>query len=75
MVAPIAGLIDNEYDHFWAAVDERAFAPIVMRLLDDDILRRGLGKAGPAHVRANFTWGKAALLFSAAIREHQQVAA
>ncbi len=75
LLAPVAGLIDNEYDHYWAAVDEKAYGAVVARLLDDDILRRSLGKAGPPHVRESFSWGKAAILFSAAIREHQRVAA
>lgn len=75
IVAPIAGLIDNDYDHFWAAVDEKRYGPIVASLLDDEVTRKRLGKAGPEHVRTNFSWAKAALLFSAAIRETQRVAA
>lgn len=70
IAAPIAGIVDNEWDHFWAAVDERKYGPIVSELLDDDILRRNLGRAGPDHVRQNFQWAKAALQFSSIIREH-----
>ena len=69
IVAPIAGLIDNEYDHFWAAADEQKFGPIVSKLLDDDILRKQLGKAGPAHVRSTFSWTQAAMQFGEAIAE------
>lgn len=75
LLAPIAGLVDNGYDHFWAMPDERKFGPIVTSLLDDDVLRKRLGKAGPGHVRTNFSWPKAALLFSAAISERLAVAA
>jgi hypothetical protein len=70
---PIGGLIDNEYDHFWAAVDERKAAEITGRVLDDPNLLAKYGRAGPAHVRANFSWRKAAEQFSAAIREAMEV--
>jgi glycosyltransferase involved in cell wall biosynthesis len=70
LIAPIGGIVDNEWDHFWAAVDEQQYGPIVAKLLDDDILRKQLGRAGPDHVRAHFSWGKAALQFSGIIREY-----
>ena len=73
--APIAGLIDNSYDHFWAIPDERQFGPIVASLLDDDLLRKRLGDLGPEHVRSTFSWDRAALLFGAAINDRLQVAA
>lgn len=63
LVAPIGGLIDNPYDHFWAVPDERQYGGIVASILDDDILRRRLGDAGPEHVRTNFSWTKAAVAF------------
>jgi alpha-1,3-rhamnosyl/mannosyltransferase len=75
LLAPIAGLVDNSYDHFWAIPDERKFGPLVASLLDDEVLRKRLGKAGPTHVRANFTWPKAAEAFSAAIAERLPVSA
>ena len=75
VVVPIAGLIDNEYDHFWAAVDEKAFARAVDSLLDDDLLRKRLGQEGPPHVRANFDWSRAAIEISGAIRDRLGVAA
>ena len=61
------GLIDNEYDHFWWASDEKAFGDAVGALLDDEVARRRYAKAGPAHVAANFTWSNAALQFAALI--------
>lgn len=67
LIAPIAGLVDNEYDHYWAAVDEPKYGPLVASLLDDDILRTKLGKLGPPHVRANFSWTTAASQFAAII--------
>lgn len=49
-------LIDNEYDHLWATVDEPAFAAAVARLLEKHHEREELGKLGPGHIAANFTW-------------------
>lgn len=69
MVAPVSHLLDNEYDHFWAAIDENAYAAIVDRLLSKPSLRRSLGSAGPAHVRANFQWSTAARQFADLIHE------
>lgn len=67
LLSPIAGLIDNGYDHFWAVPDERAYGGLVASLLDDDVLRKRLGRAGPAHVRDTFQWDRAAEQFVAAI--------
>lgn len=53
---PYSHLIDNQYDHFWAAVDEAAFAEAVIRLARKPSLRRKLGAAGAAHVRKMFNW-------------------
>jgi glycosyltransferase involved in cell wall biosynthesis len=75
IAVPIGGLVDNEYDHFWAAADEPRFGNAVASLLDDDLLRKRLGQEGPRHVRANFQWPQAALKFSAAIRDRIGVAA
>jgi len=69
LLAPVNHLVDNEYDHAWAAVDEKAFGDAVAALLDDDKLRRDTGRAAREHVRTNFDWAKAALQFSAIIRE------
>lgn len=65
VVVSEGGLIDNEYDHFWWAADERAFGMAVARLLDDETERLRLGRLGPHHVRDNFTWPKAAERFAA----------
>lgn len=56
--------IDNEYDHFWCAVDEREYGRRVAALIDDEVLRRRLGRLGAAHVRSSFTWPAAAAAFS-----------
>lgn len=69
LAVPIAGLVDNEYAHFWAAADEPAFGRAVSSLLEDDLLRKRLGREGPGHVRDHFQWDRAAIEFSAAIRD------
>jgi len=75
LLAPVNHLLDNEYDHAWAAVDEQAFGDQVSRLLDDPFLRQQLGRAARAHVVENFQWSKAALQMSGVLRESQAVAA
>lgn len=75
LLAPVNHLVDNEYDHAWAAVDEKAFGDAVARLLDDDKLRRDMGRAAREHIVSSFDWAKAALQFSAIIRERAAVAA
>jgi glycosyltransferase involved in cell wall biosynthesis len=62
-VRPV-GLIDNEYNHFWAGVDEGAYGQAVARLLDDPAKRHVLGARGPYHVREAFSWDVAARQFS-----------
>lgn len=69
LTAPVNHLIDNEYDHAWAAVDENAFGEQVATLLDDRALRERLGRAARAHVVASFSWAKAAQQFSDIIAE------
>lgn len=56
--------IDNEYDHLWWAVDERAYGKAVDRLVTDVAARHVLGAKGPYHVADNFRWDTAALQFS-----------
>lgn len=60
---PRAYLVENEYDHFWAAVDEDEFAKRVEFLITHQSRREDLGKKGPAHVAANFRWSEAAAKF------------
>lgn len=62
-VAPVSHLIDNEYAHFWAAVDEQAYGAMVDRLLSKPSLRRQLGALGPAHVAKHFNWTRSAEQF------------
>jgi alpha-1,3-rhamnosyl/mannosyltransferase len=64
LLAPVDHLDDNEYDHAWATANEAAFAKAVSHLLDDDLVRKSLGRKGPEHVRANFTWSHAAEQFA-----------
>lgn len=64
LLAPVGGLIDNEYDHAWAGVDEAAFGMQVARLLDDPALRASMGKAARKHIVASFSWATAARQFS-----------
>lgn len=64
VVVPEGGLVDNEYDHFWWAADERAFGQAVLDLLDDEPRRLALGREGPRHVRSKFTWENAGRQFA-----------
>lgn len=64
-----AGLIDNEYDHFWCAVDEAAFARQAEFLLTHQERRQALGRKGPSHVALSFRWSDAAGAFGDLIRE------
>jgi len=75
LLAPVAYLVDNEYDHAWAAVNEQAFGLAVAALLDDDVLRKRLGRAGPEHVRTSFSWDRAALAFAGIIADRVRAAA
>lgn len=60
---PIADLVENEYDHYWAAVDEMEFGRRVEFLITHQSRREDLGRKGPAHVTANFSWDRAASAF------------
>ena len=56
--------IDNEYDHLWWAVDERAYGRAVDRLVTNVAERQVLGAKGPLHVATNFRWDTAARQFA-----------
>jgi glycosyltransferase involved in cell wall biosynthesis len=64
VLVPYAHLIDNEYDHSWAAVDEQKFADAILRLASKASLRRELGRQGPKHIEAFFQWDRAAAQFA-----------
>jgi glycosyltransferase involved in cell wall biosynthesis len=67
IVVPIAGLVDNPYDHFWAAVDENAYTEAVESLVTNRKKRDELGFLGNLHVKRTFTWDKAADVIAAAL--------
>ncbi len=56
-------LIDNEYDHYWCAVNEGAFAQAVEELMRADAHREALGAKGPKHIASSFQWAAAARSF------------
>lgn len=64
-----AGLVDNEYDHAWAAVDEQEFGTRVEYLATHQSKREELGRRGPAHIASMFRWEAAAEVFDGLIRE------
>jgi glycosyltransferase involved in cell wall biosynthesis len=66
---PVSGYVDNEYDHYWGAIDEDALSQALIRLVRKPAERRALGAQGPAHVRANFTWEEKAAQFVALVSE------
>ncbi len=71
ILVPYRELIDNEYDHFWAAVDEDAFAQAVLRLAEKPMLRKSLGANGPRRVAEKFNWDTAAAQFAALVTNPQ----
>lgn len=75
LVAPVAHLVDSEYDFPWAAVDERIFGGLVAGLLDDPAERLRLGALGPDHVREHFQWAVAAAQFGRIMAARAEVAA
>lgn len=68
-LVPIAGLLENPYDHFWCWIDERELGAKVEELMTRPNRRERLGRKGPAHVKANFRWDAAAEQFSALVAE------
>ena len=61
-------LLDNEYDHFWFAVNEEKFGGAVEHLMTHATKRQDLGRKGPKHVTDNFRWDTAAAEFLALIQ-------
>jgi len=75
LTASVAHLIDNEYDHHWAAEDPDEWGQHVERLIRKPAFRRSLGAAGPRHVAANFSWARAAEQFRDIVSSRLEVAA
>lgn len=69
VTVPYTHLLDNEYGHHWAAIDEAAFARIVEHLMTHPGKRDELGRRGPAHIRSSFRWDTAARQFTDLITE------
>jgi glycosyltransferase involved in cell wall biosynthesis len=69
VAVPYTHLLDNEYGHRWAAVDEDQFARTVEHLMTHQTKREDLGRRGPAHVRSSFQWASAARQFVDIIQE------
>jgi glycosyltransferase involved in cell wall biosynthesis len=57
------GLLDNEYDHFWFAVNEHKFGAAVEHLMTHQTKRQDLGRQGPKHISSMFRWDSAATDF------------
>jgi len=74
LLAPVNRLDDNEYDHAWATVDERAFGAAVATLLDNEVQRIRLGRLGPGHVHSSFSWTRAAEQFGGIVDRKEAVA-
>lgn len=62
-VVPVAGLVDTIYGCFWCAIDEPALTEAIEFLVTHKARRLELGRLGPAHVGANFSWQRAAEQF------------
>lgn len=56
-------LLDNEYDHFWYAVNEEKFGAAVEHLMTHQTKREDLGRRGPKHISSSFRWDTAAREF------------
>lgn len=72
ILVPPQGLVDNEYDHFWAAIDEAKFGEAILRLASKPALRRDLGSRGPRHIASKFTWDACAAGFIALVEPQSQ---
>jgi glycosyltransferase involved in cell wall biosynthesis len=69
VLVPPAYLVDNEYDHYWAAMNEDRAGEEIARLIASRNARERLGRQGPAWVRDHFQWRLAAAQFAAVIEQ------
>lgn len=60
---------DNEYDHRWWEIDEAAYGKAVESMILRPERLSKFAKAGPAHIKASFSWDKAALAFRDLVQE------
>lgn len=60
VVVPAAYGVENIYGYSWAGIDEEAFTKAVEFLVTHKTRRLSLGRLGPAHVKASFSWVEAA---------------
>lgn len=72
---PVGALIDSPFSCFWARPNEVEYTKAAEFLVSHQMRRRELGRLGPAHVAANFSWAKAAEQFVALIPARIEVAA
>jgi glycosyltransferase involved in cell wall biosynthesis len=78
VLVPVANLVENPYDHFWATPDEGAITAAVVRLARKPQERKSIGALGPNYVRSKFSWDHSAEQFAALIEarvNRQEVAA
>ena len=68
VTVPVKGLLDNEFDHYWAAVDEDALRRSVEFLMTHQAKREDLGRRGPSHIASTFRWDAAADQFAELFR-------
>jgi glycosyltransferase involved in cell wall biosynthesis len=73
-LVPVHHLLDNMYSCFWALPDEEEFARQLDFLVSHPMRRRELGRLGPAHVAAKFSWKQAAASFAALMPVAEAVA-
>jgi glycosyltransferase involved in cell wall biosynthesis len=66
-LVPIDHLIDNEYDHSWATVNEPLFTAAVVRLATHASERRELGAMARARILSRYRWDDTAEGFSSLI--------
>lgn len=75
VVTPVGSVYDNQYGSFWAGAKQKLFGDAVAAMLDNDVERRAMGRAGVQHVRTSFTWQTAARQFSELFTSRIEVAA